>query len=495
MMKAEQKQMVWMEFYLAVVKCCKEDCSAHCDAFAVERRNHLGSVTRTYNSSGTAVFSAEYDPWGVQRQLANSIRYHRGYCGHEMLNDLQLINMRSATSGDAFVTTWRKNGRLYDPYIGRFFSPDNYVQLPTSAQSFNRYSYCLNNPLKYTDPSGELFGIDDMLLFGIISGAMMGAASAHMHGGSILKGAFLGAASAAVPYGIGSAFGHGLGSVGHELLRAGAHGLANGALNAVNGGKFGAGLLSGFAGSFAGSGAQALGMGRLGVLGSSAMGGGLGSLMGGGSWRSGMQAGLNIGMYNHGWKKDPQGWAYEMDEVMVTAPYPYKSTFGYALFGDLVGGRTKDGGMGPWSPDAVSVGVGVSGSFLGMGYGIEGGVIIGPGCVSPYVSYTGNISANGILSFYRGHNMNPVRFLNFNAYGSVVGYENLKINKMSIFENYRQGSISQTISGGPISLEWGNSAISGKISRDSRYYGIIYNLNPTIIDYSQTNSYTWIPFF
>ena len=124
MMKAEQKQIVWMELYLAVVKCCEEDCSAHCDAFAVERRNHLGSVTRIYNSSGTAVFSAEYDPWGVQRQLANSIGYHRGYCGHEMLNDLQLINM---------------NGRLYDPYIARFLSPDNYVQLPTSAQSFNRY--------------------------------------------------------------------------------------------------------------------------------------------------------------------------------------------------------------------------------------------------------------------------------------------------------------------------------------------------------------------
>ena len=56
MIKAEQRQMVWIELYLAVVKCCEEDCSAHCDAFAVERRNHLGSVTRIYNTSGTAVF-------------------------------------------------------------------------------------------------------------------------------------------------------------------------------------------------------------------------------------------------------------------------------------------------------------------------------------------------------------------------------------------------------------------------------------------------------
>ena len=132
MMKVEQKQIVWMELYLAVVEYCEKDRSAHCDAFAVERRNHLGSVTRIYNTSGTAVFSAYYDPWGVQTVTTNTIGYNRGYCGHEMLNDFQLINMRSATLGDAFflhfitkasklerVTTWRKNGRMYDPYIAR----------------------------------------------------------------------------------------------------------------------------------------------------------------------------------------------------------------------------------------------------------------------------------------------------------------------------------------------------------------------------------------
>ena len=128
MMKAEQRQIVWMELYLAVVEYCEKDRSAHCDAFAVERRNHLGSVTRIYNTSGTAVFSAQYDPWGVQTVTTNTIGYRSALC-------------------DAFIMEWRKN----------------YVQLPTSAQSFNRYSYCLNNPLKYTDPSGELFGIGDVI--------------------------------------------------------------------------------------------------------------------------------------------------------------------------------------------------------------------------------------------------------------------------------------------------------------------------------------------
>ena len=45
--------------------------------------------------------------------------------------------------------------RMYDPQLGRFLSPDNFVQAPDDPQNYNRYSYCLNNPLKYTDPDGE----------------------------------------------------------------------------------------------------------------------------------------------------------------------------------------------------------------------------------------------------------------------------------------------------------------------------------------------------
>ena len=45
----------------------------------------------------------------------------------------------------------------YDPALGRFLSPDPYVQAPDFSQNFNRYAYCLNNPLKYTDEDGEVF--------------------------------------------------------------------------------------------------------------------------------------------------------------------------------------------------------------------------------------------------------------------------------------------------------------------------------------------------
>lgn len=110
--------------------------------------DHLGSFRKIITTTGQRVFEATYDAWGRQTITKNDIGFLRGYTGHEMMPEYGLINM---------------NGRLYDPVLGRFLSPDNYVQLPDFSQNFNRYSYCLNNPLKYTDPSGEAFGIDDLI--------------------------------------------------------------------------------------------------------------------------------------------------------------------------------------------------------------------------------------------------------------------------------------------------------------------------------------------
>ena len=53
------------------------------------------------------------------------------------------------------------NGRVYDPLIAVFLSPDNYVQNPDLTQNFNRYGYCINNPLKYADPSGMMMKARD----------------------------------------------------------------------------------------------------------------------------------------------------------------------------------------------------------------------------------------------------------------------------------------------------------------------------------------------
>ena len=47
------------------------------------------------------------------------------------------------------------NARYYDASIGRFISADTVVPDPADPQHLNRYTYCLNNPLKYTDPTGR----------------------------------------------------------------------------------------------------------------------------------------------------------------------------------------------------------------------------------------------------------------------------------------------------------------------------------------------------
>jgi hypothetical protein len=67
------------------------------------------------------------------------------------------------------------NARLYDPVLGRFLSPDPYVQAPDFSQSLNRYSYCLNNPLMYVDPAGEKWWhwlLGDVLTGGVFSGTL-----------------------------------------------------------------------------------------------------------------------------------------------------------------------------------------------------------------------------------------------------------------------------------------------------------------------------------
>ena len=93
-----------------------------------------------------------YSPVEIFVRYVRYARYAEthGFTGHEHYADLKIINM---------------NGRLYDPVIARFFSPDNFVQAPERTQSYNRYSYCLNNPLQYTDPSGESFLAD--FLYGV----------------------------------------------------------------------------------------------------------------------------------------------------------------------------------------------------------------------------------------------------------------------------------------------------------------------------------------
>lgn len=121
-------------------------------------KDHLGSVDVITDSAGAVVERQSFDAWGRRRTVAynsgtstwsvtypatpGSAETHRGFTGHEMLDAVGLVHM---------------GGRIYDPITARFLSPDPFVQSPDNLQNLNRYSYVLNNPLSFTDPSGFFF--------------------------------------------------------------------------------------------------------------------------------------------------------------------------------------------------------------------------------------------------------------------------------------------------------------------------------------------------
>ena len=79
---------------------------------------------------------------------------------------------------DTSTNLYNYDARLYDPVTGRFISPDSMIPDVYNPQSLNRYSYCLNNPLIYTDPSGHFvlveLGVVVLLAgFGLLSGMAM----------------------------------------------------------------------------------------------------------------------------------------------------------------------------------------------------------------------------------------------------------------------------------------------------------------------------------
>ena len=131
---------------------CGLSSSGPCNLFFVT--DHLGSVAVITNDSGTVLERDSYDPWGKRRypngvsDVNNTVksRTTRGFIGQEMLQDgagFELVNL---------------NARMYDPVTGRFLSPD--PQLPKGGDQvdlLNSYTYCDNNPLSLSDPTGQSF--------------------------------------------------------------------------------------------------------------------------------------------------------------------------------------------------------------------------------------------------------------------------------------------------------------------------------------------------
>ena len=121
--------------------------------------DHLGSLAAATDATGASLLSLAHDPYGTRRKAdwtavlpaaevaalaagQDAGRARNGFTGHETLDRTGFVHM---------------GGRLYDPRLGRFLSPDPIVSEPFSGQGWNLYSYVGNSPTSRTDPTGHCY--------------------------------------------------------------------------------------------------------------------------------------------------------------------------------------------------------------------------------------------------------------------------------------------------------------------------------------------------
>lgn len=265
--------------------------------------DHLGSIQ--YILSDDKAFKEElsFDPWGNRRNpvtLNRNGEYYssitnRGFTGHEHLDQFSLINM---------------NGRVFDPVIACFTSADPNIQDPYTTTGLNRYIYCLNNPLSYTDPSG--YFAQSALGMGMsivptavaiifppatpVAAFVSSMVTTLSNGGSWYDSMESGSKSGAVA--ATSQFASNI--IGDMALNpmqtASLHSLIGGISSYVQTGKFLPGAMSGFSGSLIGKISQPCNDGTRIIMG--ALGGGFSSSITGGKFINGATTGAFIVLFN-----------------------------------------------------------------------------------------------------------------------------------------------------------------------------------------------------
>jgi RHS repeat-associated protein len=103
--------------------------------------DHLGSTSLTTDITGTVVAETRYLPYGEERWITGTLVTDFTFTGQRAERGFGLLDY---------------NARYYDPGLGRFISPDSIVPNPRNPQDLNRYSYVRSNPLRHTDPSGQV---------------------------------------------------------------------------------------------------------------------------------------------------------------------------------------------------------------------------------------------------------------------------------------------------------------------------------------------------
>jgi RHS repeat-associated protein len=104
--------------------------------------DHLGSSTRTTDASGNILDTAGYKVYGETRSGGTNLQTDKRFTGQTL---------------DQSTGLYWYASRAYNPVLGRFIQPDTVVPDFKNPQALNRYSYGLNNPLRYVDPTGHWF--------------------------------------------------------------------------------------------------------------------------------------------------------------------------------------------------------------------------------------------------------------------------------------------------------------------------------------------------
>jgi RHS repeat-associated protein len=121
--------------------------------------DHLGTPRAVTNTNGARIAYHVHYPFGEEATSGTQDTERMKFTGHER----DLGNLSSAADDLDYM-----HARFYNPQTGRFLSTD-----PTLAsasrqvpQSWNRYTYVRDNPLRFTDPSGRI--VDVVLDVGFI---------------------------------------------------------------------------------------------------------------------------------------------------------------------------------------------------------------------------------------------------------------------------------------------------------------------------------------
>lgn len=148
----------WLASLLVTVACATAQAGT-LDYTTYYHNDHLGSPAAATDERGDVLWRAHYRPYGERQEDPKSANFgNLGYTGHAQDPDSQLVYA---------------GARYYDPLIGRFLAVDPAPVASSAPGSFNRYSYTLNNPYRFTDPNGESPSPTDVYHFAVDVGNLL----------------------------------------------------------------------------------------------------------------------------------------------------------------------------------------------------------------------------------------------------------------------------------------------------------------------------------